>query len=175
MSPDEVIKQLKEKLGVEISRATLLRYEKQKLIPEPERGGGGAGGRWTDYPEKTVAETYAAWSLMHGEYGDQLSKDFFGGKVPVLPPKAIQYIRLHAENRTANAISVAGAVKEFMEENNIPESDKDYYLANAAMKINNDYDREFKSNVGRVNWHIISAYSVVWGEEVKYAQGKMSE
>lgn len=89
MNPNEVINQL-EKLGVEISRATLLRYEKQELIPLPKRGGGGAGGRWTDYPPDTVAEAYAAWALMHGHYAtDGEENIFIDGKPPKLSVKFI--------------------------------------------------------------------------------------
>lgn len=66
MKPDEVIDELK-KLGVEMSRSTLLNYEKWGLIPEPKRGGAGKGkGRTTDYPDDTPAEACAAWALMNG-------------------------------------------------------------------------------------------------------------
>ncbi|GBG57302.1 hypothetical protein SPFL3102_02668 [Sporomusaceae bacterium FL31] len=90
MSPDEVIKHLKEKLGIEISRATLLRYENQELVSEPSRGGGGTGGRWTNYPEKVVMEAYVAWSLLRGEYGhDSFRGRFNNGKSPCLSPAVI--------------------------------------------------------------------------------------
>lgn len=63
MTPDEVIAELK-KLGIKISRSTLLNYEKQGLIPGPKRGGAGKGkGRTTDYPDETPAEFYASHVL----------------------------------------------------------------------------------------------------------------
>lgn len=95
MTPDEVIAQLK-KMGVEMSRPTLTRYEQQGLIPEPERGAyGRGGGRWTDYPDETVEEAYAAWSLIHGEYGygDDELRAVFDGRPPKITPETIRIIR----------------------------------------------------------------------------------
>lgn len=94
MTPDEVINQLKT-LGVEISRPTLSRYESQDLIPKPKRGSlGRAGGSWTDYPDGTVEEVYAAWALMHGKYGLKIiNMDFFCNKPPKISPDTIRYIR----------------------------------------------------------------------------------
>lgn len=67
MTPDEVIEKLRT-MNVNISRRTLLNYEKWGLIPEARRGGAGRGkGRTTDYPDETVAEAFAAWQLMRGE------------------------------------------------------------------------------------------------------------
>lgn len=66
ITPDEVVAKLKV-LGVNITRRTLLNYEKDKLIPEPKRGGAGRGkGRTTDYPDETPAEFYASHTLRHG-------------------------------------------------------------------------------------------------------------
>jgi len=92
VSPDEVIIKL-ELLGVKMTRRTLLNYEKWGLIPKPERGGGGPGGRFADYPDRTIEETYAAWSLMHGEYGGALLADFFGGRSPRISPNAVKTVR----------------------------------------------------------------------------------
>ena len=96
MSPDEVIKKV-SLLGVDISRATLLRYENQELIPKPKRGGGGAGGRWTDYPETTVEEVVAAWSLLHGEYGSERFLEFFYPKPPKISPQTVKKIRQYGQ------------------------------------------------------------------------------
>ena len=94
MTPDEVIEQLK-KIGVEMSRPSLTRYEKQGLIPKPERGALGRGrGRWTNYPPETVAEAYAAWGLLHGKYGfSKFNKKFFEGNPPKLSPALVASIR----------------------------------------------------------------------------------
>lgn len=93
LSPDIVIEQLK-KIGVTISRPTLTRYENQGLIPKARRGGGGRGaGRWTAYPDGTVEEAFASWSLMHGEYGEQGEKDIFGGRLPIISPDATSHLR----------------------------------------------------------------------------------
>lgn len=68
MTPVEVIKAL-DRLGAEITRRTLLNWEKWGLIPEPKRGGlGKGGGRFTDYPPDTLAEAYAAWFFLSGEF-----------------------------------------------------------------------------------------------------------
>ena len=94
MKPDEVLEILKG-MGADISRPTLIRYEKQELIAAPKRGGGGrAKGRWTDYTIESVREAYASWALMRGNYGSESMRNFFGGKMPPLSPKAIKMIRL---------------------------------------------------------------------------------
>lgn len=65
VKPDEVISKL-ERIGVKITRRTLLNYEKFGLIPEPKRSGAGKGkGRTTDYPDETPAEAFAAYCLLH--------------------------------------------------------------------------------------------------------------
>ena len=64
MTPDELLKKL-ESMGIIVSRRTLLRYEENKLIPEPKRGSEGRGvGRFTDYHENTPYEFFASWYLM---------------------------------------------------------------------------------------------------------------
>lgn len=67
MTPDQIIDTLK-KFGVSLSRRTLLRYEEWGLIPNAIRGSGGRGvGRFTEYPENTAAEVFAAWHLLRDE------------------------------------------------------------------------------------------------------------
>ena len=97
MTPDEVLAQLKL-LGVKISRPTLSRYEKQRLIPVPKRGSlGRGGGRWTDYPPETVAEAFAAWALLNGKYGFSfVNEQFFDNKPPVINPLTICIARGYA-------------------------------------------------------------------------------
>lgn len=105
MTPDEVLEKLKI-LGINISRPTLTRYENQGLIPRPKRGAlGRAGGRWTDYPDGTVEETYAAWSLMHGEYGhDNFRNQFANKKSPYLSPDTIARAKKLHENYKSKPI-----------------------------------------------------------------------
>jgi hypothetical protein len=109
VSPDEVINKVAV-LGVEISRATLLRYENQGLISKPERGGGGAGGRWTDYPDQTVQEVYASWCLLHGNYGSNELREIFDSRPPKISPAAIEKIRLYQLYETMKEVYVLEAL-----------------------------------------------------------------
>ena len=60
VTPDEVIETLENEYGEKISRRTLLRWEKAGCIPKPERGSWGqGGGKWTNYPDETIAEILA--------------------------------------------------------------------------------------------------------------------
>lgn len=93
MSPDEVVASLKS-LGVNITRRTLLNYEKWRLIPEPKRGGGGKGGRWTNYPEDVLEEAYASWTLLHGKYALNPSVSELFGEIPCINPKGIYLARM---------------------------------------------------------------------------------
>ena len=71
MSPDEVIQKLKM-LGVNSSRATLLRYKDAGLIPKPDEGAGGRGvGRFTDYPAETVSDYFASHHVIKGKHASQ--------------------------------------------------------------------------------------------------------
>jgi len=75
MTPPEIIKKLQEIYDIKISRTTLLRYERQGLIPKPTRGAGGqVVGRWTQYPDETIAEAYASWCLQNGKYEKNYKK-----------------------------------------------------------------------------------------------------
>ena len=68
MSPEEVLAKLKT-MGINSSRATLLRYKEAGLIPKPEEGGGGRGvGRFTDYPNHTVNEYFASYHIIKGKH-----------------------------------------------------------------------------------------------------------
>jgi hypothetical protein len=94
LTPDEVCEALVA-IGANVSRRTLLHYEEAQLIPKPDRGGGGRKGRYTNYPDWTVEEAFAAWSLIHGKYkedaGEDL-KDLFEG-MPSFSPSKIRKIR----------------------------------------------------------------------------------
>lgn len=64
MSPEEVLNQL-VKMGIKVSRSTLLRFEKAELIPTPTRGSTGRGvGRYSDYPQSTPEYFFASWWLI---------------------------------------------------------------------------------------------------------------
>ena len=66
MTHAEVLEALWDKYRINISRHTLLRYEKAGMIPEAQRGGGGRGvGRWSDYPPQTVEMAAIAYNLIH--------------------------------------------------------------------------------------------------------------
>jgi hypothetical protein len=92
ISPDEFIEKL-EALGISLTRRTLLNYERGGLIRPAKRGGGGTGGFWTEYPLNVVDEVYAAWMLLHGQYGDESLRELFGGICPKVPPKVVREIR----------------------------------------------------------------------------------
>lgn len=66
MSPDEVLSELK-KLGVSITRKTLLNYE-EIALPKPQRGSGGRGiGRFTEYQRGTVEYAFAIYHMLNSE------------------------------------------------------------------------------------------------------------
>ena len=99
MTPDELVA-MTEKIGdyegipFKMTRPTILRYEKTKLIPEPKRGGHGRGvGRWTDYPAGTVEQIYAAWCLIHGHYGGPAEFFFSKTQLPEIPPESVRSLR----------------------------------------------------------------------------------
>jgi len=93
MTPDELISRLAS-WKVTLSRPTLLRYQKQGLISEPTRGSSGRGiGKWTNYPDIALVQSFAAWSLLHGEYGGDELQIFFQGKPPALRPESVAIIK----------------------------------------------------------------------------------
>ena len=75
MTPDEVCEAL-VKIGADVSRRTLLNYEEAGLIPTPIRGSSGRSkGRFTDYPPKTIEETFAAWQHLSPDLPVSVSQD----------------------------------------------------------------------------------------------------
>ena len=67
MNPDELIAAI-EKLGVQLSKTTINRYERERLISSPKRGSlGRGGGRWAEYPALTDVEAVVAWKMMNGQ------------------------------------------------------------------------------------------------------------
>jgi hypothetical protein len=92
MSPSELIAALKRIHNLSISTTTLYRYKQQGLITEPQSGGLGQGrGKFADYPPISLAETYAAYSLLSGKY-ESLIKSLFQ-TIPGIPPEYIAAAR----------------------------------------------------------------------------------
>lgn len=88
MSPKEIIRQL-ALLGVKITERTLYNYSEWNLIPTPKRGSG-RSGKWVEYPDEAMAEAYAAWRLLHGDYWAEYK---FALKPPKLSPETVATIR----------------------------------------------------------------------------------
>ena len=161
MTPDEVIEQL-EKVGVEISRPTLTRYEKQGLIPIPDRGGlGRGGGRWTNYPRTTVYEAYAAWKLMHGDYGDEQIKIIWGGKMPNVTPESIIVIRF---------------IRDFFEKyetENLPVEAVIDYLNIFILEQPPEKTKFIKGTLDIKGWSFIMGFYHMWSEQIAIARKRM--
>jgi len=103
LTPDEVCEAL-VKIGADVSRRTLLNYEEAGLIPTPIRGSNGRSkGRFTDYPPKTIEETFAAWRFIHGKYGE-VENSIFTGMTPKMSVQAVKKIRdLYYSNVRSNS------------------------------------------------------------------------
>lgn len=102
MSPDELVDRLSE-IGANITRRTLFNYETWQLIPAAERGGGGTGGRWTNYPTDTLSEAYASFCLLHGSYinTQELPSELdhlSGLKFPKVSPELVRMVRGRVNN-----------------------------------------------------------------------------
>ncbi len=149
MSPDEILEDL-NKIGVKLSRSSLMRYENQDLIPKPARGGGGPGGRFTDYPYETVYEARAAWALLHGKYSDKHLESLFAGNCPSIAPDAVKKIRAEVYN--------SGIL-----------DDPDIYemglRAPAFVKHNEKLIKEFTSQFGPGYAHFFTSLMLVWIDE----------
>lgn len=91
MTPKEIISRL-SLLRVEITDRTLYNYSEWKLIPEPQRGAGRAG-KWVEYPNSAMAEAYAAWRLLHGDYWKEKNYINMGLKPPRLSPETVATVR----------------------------------------------------------------------------------
>ena len=185
MSPDEVIERLKD-LGVEISRPTLSRYEKQGLIPEPKRGSlGRAGGRFSEYPPETVSEAFAAWSLLHGKY----FSNFFGGPTPKIPPQTIKHFReavltrmsFSEVEKTENEIidkEYGGDRNKYYQDISPTKEERDY--ASRLFKEENSFRdnmterdkiaKEYQEIFSVANFHIEITFRNMWEAEVLRAK-----
>lgn len=91
MTPKDIINEL-ALLKVEITDRTLYNYSEQKLIPTPKRGSGRAG-KWVEYPDEAMAEAYAAWRLLHGDYWQSGTYSALGLKPPKLSPETVAAVR----------------------------------------------------------------------------------
>jgi hypothetical protein len=147
-----------------MTRRTLLNYEKWALIPLPMRGGGGPGGRWTDYPEETVAEAYAAWALMSGDYGE-IAPIF--GISPRLRPGAISLIRDHTRKKQ-DAIQRIEASNELNQED-LDKGYIDFDLAYLQLM------KETLKTTRTYNIYLLEAFSAIWIELVAKAANLKSE
>lgn len=105
MTPDEACNALTS-IGADVSRRTLLNYEKANLIPIPERGGG-RKGRYTNYPNGTIEEAFAAWSLLHGRCK---------GALAPLSPAIIKILRdnFYANKRTPAKVTKSATNPYFL-------------------------------------------------------------
>lgn len=88
----EVLTVLNDEFGIPIKYGTLLNYEKWGLITSPRRGAG-YGGKWAEYEVEAVAETVAAWKLIHGKYSDPSISEVFSGKPPSINPAGVALAR----------------------------------------------------------------------------------
>lgn len=106
MTPDKVIEVLK-KIGINISRKTLYNYEKWGIVSKPVF----RNSRSTEYLNRVVMEAFAAWKLLHGDYGNEQFKNFFNNKPPKLSPQAI-----YAIANTGIMMSVRVSLSELLRE-----------------------------------------------------------
>lgn len=147
MKPDKVVL-LANGIGANISRSTLLRYEKQGLISTPLRENqGGAGNRIVLYATGTVEEAFASYSLLHGKYRDETWLGFSGGKDIVLNSKVIPVLR-----RIGLKLLKTDNEKE--------------YLTKALNEL--DGYEPFVA-------HIICGFSVVWKRQYQKAERRLAE
>ncbi len=160
MNPDQVLEGL-AKLGVDLTRRTLLNYEKWGLIPKATRGGGGPGGRFSLYPEGTIEEAYAAWSLMHGEYGDQGTIALFGNGRPRLNPDGVKFIRDFTKLKL-------GSLKNSTTTRYIgifPGNDVPHEGREPELRAWIEFIHPFIKNMEQYNFHFLMAYSATWEVE----------
>lgn len=142
LTPDEICEAL-VKIGADVSRRTLLNYEEAGLIPTPTRGSHGRKkGRFTDYPPKTIEETFAAWQFVHGKYGE-VENSLFVGMTPKLSIQGVKKIRdlyysgirsnaeMNQEGITEAYLLRVRTIQKIREQGILKESDD--YLSDAAL------------------------------------------
>lgn len=145
MSPDEVVERL-SMLGIQVTRRTILNYENWGLIQQAERGGGGTGGRWANYHKAAIAEIYAAWSLIHGQYIKhdlEGLNELFDSKPPKFTPKIISLARgWHiAEVRANDLFDYVHHMPDSDEVEEIINQEIDYGIVDLERMANTEYGK----------------------------------
>ena len=91
MRYEDIIKVL-EPIGITTTQNTLIRYEKQGLIPLADRASKGRPGRFSEYPEHIAEEFYASSRLLSGKYGNG-ELGLLMGNVPAASPRSVKIAR----------------------------------------------------------------------------------
>lgn len=175
MSPEEVKETLKVKFNIDITNPTLLRLVRQGVVPTPTRGGGGPGGRWTDYPPETIPELYAGWVLIHGAYGDEITRKIFGGSPPKISPVGVSEIRdsCKATDFFVNHFVAECRAKLSKEGKSLDEQED--LCEKERQSVLDELRKKTSSDRGEVNDRILSCFEYIWRQEVEYARKKMSD
>jgi hypothetical protein len=168
MNPNDLVERL-AKIGVNITSRTIFNYAEWQIIPKPERGASRAG-KWVDYPDEAILEIYAAWSLIHGEYGNESIHELFAGKPPKIAPDAIAMIRLiYMADRMAleKVAQNSGTYTEspFADAFNRDYSPVDSDKVKRAMALRNNQH----------SIHFFNGFSVVWQDQMKKAQTLLAQ
>ena len=94
LTPDEAVNILSDKLQLSAVRRTILTYEHQELM---ERATRSENRREAYYTKDSLAEFYASWKLLHGDYITMLPGFTVIDKMR-LTPKFVAYVRYFALN-----------------------------------------------------------------------------
>jgi len=89
ITPNEAVTLLSNKLHLEVVRRTILNYEKDDLMPRAWRSD---NGREAYYTPEGLAEFYASWKLLHGDFISALPGFSADDKLR-LAPKFVSYAR----------------------------------------------------------------------------------
>lgn len=89
LTPDEAVKILADKLQLSVVRRTILTYEHQELMERAKRS---ENRRESYYTKDSIAEFYASWKLLHGDYITMLP-GFTAVDKMRLTPKFVAYVR----------------------------------------------------------------------------------
>lgn len=88
-SPDDAVTVLDSKLHIKTVRRTILNYEHNALMERAKRS---VNGREAFYSKESLAEFYASWNLLHGDFIASLP-GFSDDDKMRLPPKFVSYVR----------------------------------------------------------------------------------
>lgn len=89
ITPNEALIMMHDKLQLHAVRRTVLNYEKDNLMPRAWRS---ENGRETYYTLEALAEFYASWKLLHGDFISALPGFSADDKLR-LTPKFVSYVR----------------------------------------------------------------------------------